>query len=285
MNQFLKRSTAWIGGGLAFFGVGFVALRLRDYHTEIGSIQFGCFEWSAAGGLALLYGLSNLMLAMAWLRILEQLGCVVSYRWSIRVYGISQIARYVPGNIFHLAGRQILGLSSGVPSWTLAKSITWELGLILVAGGLIGLLALPLLLPKISVMASSGIFILIFCLVLAFLGYTCGWSIVSAFCWYTWFLVLSGATFGILVNLLGESLGDGPVLASLIGAYVVAWLIGLITPGAPAGVGVRELVLLALLKGTVEESDLLLAVMLGRAVTVFGDIIFFAVASVMDIRR
>ena len=31
------------------------------------------------------------------------------------------------------------------------------------------------------------------------------------------------------------------------GAYVIAWLAGLVTPGAPAGVGVRELVMYALL--------------------------------------
>ncbi|MDZ7598490.1 MAG: hypothetical protein U5J82_09410 [Desulfobacterales bacterium] len=30
---------------------------------------------------------------------------------------------------------------------------------------------------------------------------------------------------------------------ALCGAYVIAWLAGLVTPGAPAGVGVRELVL------------------------------------------
>lgn len=61
----------------------------------------------------------------------------------------------------------------------------------------------------------------------------------------------------------------------LSGVYVLAWLAGLVTPGAPAGVGVRELVLLFLLKGIVAEADLLLAVVLGRVVTVVGDFGFF----------
>jgi hypothetical protein len=49
----------------------------------------------------------------------------------------------------------------------------------------------------------------------------------------------------------------------------------MITPGAPAGVGVRELVLLLLVKGMLTEPDLLVAVLTGRIVTVSGDFIYF----------
>jgi glycosyltransferase 2 family protein len=45
---------------------------------------------------------------------------------------------------------------------------------------------------------------------------------------------------------------------------------------------VRELVLLFLLKGLVSEADLLLAVMLGRVVTVAGDLAFFGVARMLN---
>ncbi len=65
------------------------------------------------------------------------------------------------------------------------------------------------------------------------------------------------------------------IVIGLVGAFVISWLVGLITPGAPAGVGVRELVLLFLLKGVVAEVDLLLAVALGRVITVIGDFLFF----------
>jgi uncharacterized membrane protein YbhN (UPF0104 family) len=65
----------------------------------------------------------------------------------------------------------------------------------------------------------------------------------------------------------------------LCGSYVIAWLAGLITPGAPAGVGVRELVLLFLLGEQIPAADLLLAVVLGRIVTVVGDLLFFTAVS------
>jgi uncharacterized membrane protein YbhN (UPF0104 family) len=70
------------------------------------------------------------------------------------------------------------------------------------------------------------------------------------------------------------------MLVPLCGAYVVAWLAGLVTPGAPAGIGVREIVLLLLLGSSVAEADLLLVVVLGRIVTMVGDILYF-ITSIM----
>jgi len=46
--------------------------------------------------------------------------------------------------------------------------------------------------------------------------------------------------------------------------------------------GVRELVLLFLLKGIVTETDLVLVVVLGRVVTVGGDFGFFLTALLMN---
>ena len=69
----------------------------------------------------------------------------------------------------------------------------------------------------------------------------------------------------------------------LCGAYVIAWLAGLVTPGAPAGIGVREAVLLFLLGNVLPHADLLLAVLIGRMVTVFGDTIYFAISSFIKV--
>jgi uncharacterized membrane protein YbhN (UPF0104 family) len=68
------------------------------------------------------------------------------------------------------------------------------------------------------------------------------------------------------------------------GAYVVAWLAGLVTPGAPAGVGVREMVLIFLLGHAIPETELLPAVVVSRLVTVAGDVLFFAAAALLKPR-
>ena len=68
------------------------------------------------------------------------------------------------------------------------------------------------------------------------------------------------------------------------GSYVVAWLACLVTPGAPAGVGIREVVLFTLLNPVVSEADLLAAIIFGRIVTVGGDVLFYLTALVMNVR-
>jgi uncharacterized membrane protein YbhN (UPF0104 family) len=83
---------------------------------------------------------------------------------------------------------------------------------------------------------------------------------------------------GLLVLFVNEGSDTASQVFLICGAFVITWLAGSVTPGAPAGIGVRELVLLFLLKGLVLESDLLLAVLLSRVVTVAGDVLFFLAA-------
>ncbi len=275
----LRRSLHWLGSLFAIVGIVFVALRLHDYQTQIDFSRFSMMDCAVAVGFAIIYGLANLLLALAWWHLLSRFGAHTSRRWAVRVYGVSQLAKYVPGNIFHLTGRQAIGMAAGVPGWALAKSSIWELGLIVIAGGLFGFLVLPLFLQTFPIFVSLGIFVLFVCTGVNSLARIVGKSAGYAFSYYVGFLLVSGSVFVALVTLIsGFSNIDLAVTLLLLGAFVVAWLIGLVTPGAPAGVGIRELVLLFLLKGLVVEADLLLAVTLGRFVTVVGDVLFFALA-------
>jgi hypothetical protein len=276
----VTRYLHWAGSALAAVGIVFVAIRLRDYGGQIGLKDFGRELWWVVGGCALVYGLSNAMLALAWWHLLGRFGTEPSRRWAIRTYGISQLAKYVPGNIFHLAGRQAIGMAAGVPGWSLAKSSLWELGLIALAGSLFGLLALPLVIASLPLQLGVSGFVLAVMIVAAVLRTSFGPAAVWAFGWYVGFLAVSGVLFvGLIGATFPPAVASGANWIVLCGAYVLAWLAGLLTPGAPAGVGVRELVLLFLLKGLVGESELLLAVVLGRVVTVVGDLLFFLVAS------
>lgn len=98
----------------------------------------------------------------------------------------------------------------------------------------------------------------------------------AAFVFYLAFLIFYGLIFFILVRLVDPK-GSVAVdqLLPLIGAAVMAWLAGLVTPGAPAGLGVREAVLLLLLSTLLSKGHLELAVVLGRLVTASGDLFFY----------
>ena len=59
---------------------------------------------------------------------------------------------------------------------------------------------------------------------------------------------------------------------SLLAAFALAWTAGLVIPGAPAGLGVFELVLVLWLGGIVQEEAALLATALSyRVVSTMGD--------------
>jgi glycosyltransferase 2 family protein len=279
MRPILKRGLHYCGSALAIVGIVFVLLRLRDYGSEIDLARFGMLEWSAALGLAMIYGLANLTLAFAWWNLLGQLGAGTSRRCAVRIYGISQIARYVPGNIFQLAGRQALGMAAGLPASALAKSALWELGLIAVAGAIFGLLAAPLMWSDLTVSASTGAFCAIAVGAFLVLRRLLSPSVSVSLVWQIIFLATSGAVFMGALALVSPSAVSHLTFTPLCGAYVIAWLVGLVTPGAPAGLGVRELVLLFLIGGRVEQADLFLAIVLGRLVTVGGDFLFFAAAA------
>jgi uncharacterized membrane protein YbhN (UPF0104 family) len=93
---------------------------------------------------------------------------------------------------------------------------------------------------------------------------------------YAVFLMIAGLIFvGTLAVITGRVGWDPAVILPLCGAYAIAWLAGVATPGAPAGIGVREFVLLYLLSGVASDPEMTLAVILARVVNMAGDTLFF----------
>lgn len=281
MRPALKRWLHIIGGGFGLLGVVFVVMRLNTYAEQIDLTRFDTTAWSLISLFALVYGSANVLLAQAWWHLLAFFDVEVERRWAVKAYGLSQLAKYVPGNIFHLAGRQALGMAAGLPARALAKSALWELGLIVAAGMLFSLLSAPLVWPELPEYASAGAFGAILTGLVIALRQLLSPSVSAALLWQIIFLAISGAVFvGVLVLVIPAFITLS-AFSALCGAYVIAWLAGLVTPGAPAGVGVREFVLLFLLGKQIPEADLLLAVVLGRVVTIIGDLLFFTTVSTL----
>lgn len=286
MRHDLKQFLRWVGGALAIAGIVFVILRLQGYGSEIDFTSFNKVKWMAVGIFILVYGFSNVILSFAWWNLLLKFGARTTRCWAIRTYGISQLAKYVPGNIFHLAGRQALGMAEGVLGWPLAKSTIWELGLVTLAGAVLGMFALPLVVPDITVLNVCGIIIIAFLVVVILLGHYATPKAAKAFAWYVLFLCISSALFVGLIQLVSPlSITNTASCFMVGGAYLLAWLAGFLTPGAPAGLGVREFVLIFLLQDHVVGAYLLLAILLGRAVSVCGDLLFFVSVSLVGSRR
>jgi hypothetical protein len=279
----LRRNLHWFGSALAIGGIVFVGIRLCSYAAELDFSRFSLADYALIGALAATYGAANLFLALAWCRCLAQLGATERRIGAIKIYGMSQLAKYVPGNIFHLAGRQAMGMAAGYRPKVLAQSMAWELGSIALAGALFGWLVLPRLLPALTLPFA----LLLMCVSCVVIAMACrrwvGRHAAAALSWQLCFLTVSAAVFVVLLELLTgfQFLGFQRWLLAG-GAYTFAWLVGLVTPGAPAGVGVRELILLMVLDGIAADHVLLMAVLFGRVVTVIGDFLFFVTASLIS---
>ncbi|WP_246674033.1 hypothetical protein [Mesorhizobium sp. B2-7-3] len=277
------RAKTWlnrIGALLGLAGVVFVGIRLQGYTGEIDFRRMGAASYTAIIALAGVYGVSNLLLALGWRHLLHHLGAPVSRPWAIRTYAISQLAKYVPGNIFQFAGRQAIGVAAGIGNGPLVKSTAYEVAALIVGG----LLFSPLVLPLMAVGASDWFGWISFAALVAvalcstaFLGTDLG---VAALL-YLAFLAFSGLVFAGAYQLAGGS-GEFALYPAIAGAYVLAWLAGLVTPGAPAGIGVREAVLLFLLGGLSAGPVILLAVVIGRTITVLGDLLLFVGGQIAD---
>jgi glycosyltransferase 2 family protein len=264
---------------LAILSIAFVALRLHNYSTSLDFTQFDTKVWSYFFLLALIYAISCILLSYIWWNLLKHFGVCVSERWVYQTYGKSQLAKYIPGNIFHLAGRQALSIAAGLQGWAVAKSTFWELGFSAIAGTLLAVLAIPLKWPTwpeaVSIAALLGLFMMAGVLVYRFFSR----SACIAFCWQITFLMITGSIFVGVLAIVSPAAVTVTNFPELCGAYVAAWLAGLVTPGSPAGMGVREVILLFLLKGLLPENDLLVAVVVSRLITIAGDLLYFILAN------
>lgn len=272
----LRRLLHYAGNILGLLGVVFVVAKLTNYGNQMDFSKLTPPVCLTLAGMAMVYGLMGFLLAFAWRDLLRYFGVSTDSFWAIRTYGVSQLAKYVPGNVFQLAGRQAIGTAAGLPAWPLAKSALWELGTISFAGCLYAFLALPLVAKNVSGWYGPATFMVALATSVWIAYRWFGLWLARSLCWYAAFLALAGLIFAAVLALVDSSC---MVIASgICGSYVIAWLVGLLTPGAPAGVGVREVVLYAILHTFINKPDLLTAILMGRMITVMGDLLFYALS-------
>ncbi len=279
-EAFSRKARRWLhilGAALSVLALIFVVFKFLDYRGQINFSQYTSRQWLLFFMASIAYGVSGVLLAFAWRLLLRRYEVRVTRLWATWAYGVSQLIKYVPGNIFHLAGRQVIGMAAGFPGSPLAKSAFWEIALIASMGSVF----LPLILPLLGGRWLVGVLFF----GLASMGVLLLWRRIgskeffSASVLYLFFLSLSAAFFLGLIEVFCDACYlPLDLWIPVMGAYVIAWLVGLVTPGSPAGLGVREVVLYSLLQSWIEQADLLMIVALGRLMTLIGDVLFFFTA-------
>lgn len=265
-----------VGCVLTLASIGFVVHRLNEYWTSIPDGIFSFSLWLIVFALSVVYFCANFLLSLAWSNLLIGLNIQIDFKKANRIYSVTQLAKYVPGNIFQFAGRQVIMMKEGYPGYLIAKSGMLELVLLVLAGVLCGTLVLPLF--SIWIVFPYNILLLI--LSVFFVFYVNGklkliYYNRTLMCYFIFLIISSGIFVSVIQVTAGLHNPSLSFITYVMGGYIIAWLIGLVTPGSPAGIGIREVVLLFFLKSYYPESAIVLAIIISRIITVFGDFLFY----------
>jgi hypothetical protein len=206
--------------------------------------------------------------ALVWRRILKRLGYRLPVAPATRIWSSSELARYLPGVIWQVAGRVYLVKPYGVPGSVCAASQVLELVIFLMANLLLGfgclvvfglrhltgparvwMFALAVVIPLLALLLHPRIFYGLMNRVLArlkkppLIQQLAGSELTRLLIWNILGLVLqSVAVFLIVADPLKLHWDKFYVVT---GAYCLAWCAGFLAVLNPGGLGVREAVFIA----------------------------------------
>ncbi|MFH8134988.1 hypothetical protein ABU178_12505 [Pantoea osteomyelitidis] len=269
----MKKIFNLVGFVITLASVYFLYGKYQDLNGTINSItdsHLATYFW-----MPFIYAWSAMFLALAWGNIISNLDYKLPVKSYLAIYGISQIGKYIPGNIFHYVGKQFLGVAYGIPAKKLAKSQLYEIFLqLLSALGFAVFIGYSCLFNEHGIYAFSLMALSNFIIYLTVYFFKKK-TIISLF-FYMIFLCVLGGLFAVVLKIVSHFDYDAESFFYIISAFSTAWLIGFVIPGAPAGIGVRETVLIFLLSPSgLAEHDVFTSAILFRIISVCGDFIFF----------
>jgi glycosyltransferase 2 family protein len=252
-------------------------------------------RWSALALAAVLAALFTSMLS--WRALLAGLGSSLPVGTAARIFFVGQLGKYLPGSVWPVLAQMEIATAHKVPRTRTALASVLTMLIALLTGLIIGVAALPF--------AGSGtqytwvfgfVPVLVACLYPKVLNYgfskllrlarrppmeqplaaraigiSLGWSFLSWICY--------GLQIWVLAVRVGAPAGTALPLA--IGAFAFSWCAGFLVILAPAGGGVREIVMVAMLAPTLGGRGNALAVALvSRGVTIAADVITASTATI-----
>jgi glycosyltransferase 2 family protein len=283
----------WVGGacvlllGLALVTHGREVLALAPDRRGWGLLLLGLGFTSVAQW-------SN---ALAWWGVLGWLGCAEPMADVLPLYVRTTPIKYLPGGVWHLLGRLRWLQARGRPGRQALAAVVLDPLLMAVAAlalvpfgglqgglGLVSPMALLLLRPR---WLQPVLQRLIAGKRRLLQDPACEGALLAPADW-PWTPLLLELPFlgfrfaGFACCLLSFSAAVPPGWGPWLGSFALAWTAGLVVPGAPGGLGVFELVLLARLRGAVPTAELLAVLVSYRLISVLAEGLAAAAALLDD---
>lgn len=248
---------------------------------------------------ALIYSLIFIFMGIAWHHMIKQIDPTVTFPTGYWIFSRSQLGKYLPGSMFHVAGRQILGKMCGLSQSVLLAVSSCEIIFQIIVSTTIGGLGSTLFLIKpefrLAIVLSAFLlsFLLLFILYARRLSeWLAGRSprfqqlqqfrqighvryFALPIVIYILHFVAIGAVISYIAFRLEASFFSPLSIIHYTAIYSIAWLLGFIMPGAPGGIGVREAILTTHMATFLGPSDALLVAIGLRLAAIIGDMALF----------
>ena len=283
--------------GLSFAILGYVGYRAgQAYKALDASAITVSWPW-------LLVSLSGvvlfmLLMSITWGAVMRDLGASITTRAAFRMVCISNLAKYVPGGVWNMVGRVAMCSKVGVHAISTSTSLLIEAISQIAIGALLSLLVLSSifskdLLPHPGLLAISALLLAgaihprVINFGLGLIGRLLKkqWAVniapramLKALSWYAGSWLVLAVSFSILAHAVFHlGLGLRNVMF-LCGAFGLAWNAGALAIFLPAGVGVRELVLIGVLTPYLHAEGATLFSVIARLWMLLGEVVAFALA-------
>lgn len=224
----------------------------------------------------------------------------ISLKEITGVYVKSNIGKYLPGNVMHFAGRNILAGKLGFKQLDITFCTIIEIIMLIFTDFILSFIfamknfktVLIFLYSKINPSIVYGVATALILLIILV-----SWILIKKsrfvenyrhlftkdflklllklFCIYSVTLIISGVFLVMILKLIFGYNITVHMFMITISAYTISWVSGYIVPGAPGGIGVRESVLLLMLEPLYTKDIALLASILLRITSILGDLIAF----------
>ncbi|HMB52414.1 MAG TPA: lysylphosphatidylglycerol synthase domain-containing protein [Thermoanaerobaculia bacterium] len=283
-----------LGLALSLAAVAWVVWPLwRQGRDLAGRVDAGeLATWVVAG--AFLYAVVSVLLGLAWWWLAGVYGERPSALVGYAVHARSQLAKYLPTNALHYVSRQLLGRTAGLGHPALVASGVFEMASLLVAAMAVALAGLGLAADR--EWARTAWLVGPLAAVAALAAWPAADALLRRLAWSRRFMAelprlsLAGtarlfavsvplhalffvATGGVLWLLVVAADGPTDAWRTLLWLYPLAWMAGTVTIGAPAGLGVREAILVLELSTLLDPPRAALVALAFRLATTGGDLL------------
>ncbi|MEK7502173.1 MAG: alpha/beta fold hydrolase [Patescibacteria group bacterium] len=239
--------------------------------------------------------------AFVWKKLLEERGHNIEFKEVSFLWGLSELKRFVPGNIWSFLGRAFSFSKKGVDNKTVISLIFAEIGLFVIASLLLSLFSIQFILPYVFSIHTYSIFVIplitfsTFLTALIFIFNKNYFNksrlkflknFLPNFNPYTNFVLLSITVVSLFFFGLGTFLTIASVvylpvnfILPLIGFFVLSLFIGFLSFVTPMGLGVREGIISIGLSQILTLQAAGFAAIFARIVLILSEIIFILLAT------